>query len=73
MSRYTPRAIVLLMAREIDDSDPEVIEDDEYISEWEPAHSCDGGDPTCAACWVESYDAAVSRLAPVPDVEGSRP
>jgi len=62
MSRYAPRHIALLMAREIDPQDG-APEDDEYIVEWVPEHSCGGtGDPTCAGCWMHSYDAAVHRM-----------
>lgn len=61
MNRYAPRQIALLMAREIDPQES-APEDDEYIGEWVPEHSCGGvGDPTCAACWMNSYDAAVNR------------
>lgn len=57
--RPTPREIVLFMAREIDGKDAP--EDDEYIGEWIPEHSCGGaGDPTCAACWLHSYDGAAA-------------
>ncbi|QPZ39714.1 hypothetical protein [Paramicrobacterium chengjingii] len=61
MSRITPRKIVLLMAREIDPED--AIEDDEYIGDWVPEHRHPdwSGGPDCAACWVESYNAAVAR------------
>ena len=64
--RRTPREIVLLMAREIDalnaeESDPEA-EDDEYIHEWAPKHrhGPSFGGPDCAACWMQSYDQAIS-------------
>lgn len=65
MSRFwTPREIVLLMAREIDPQES-APEDDEYIGEWIPDHSCGGaGDPTCAACWVQSYDDSTSSTDP---------
>jgi hypothetical protein len=62
VARFTdPRAIVLLMAREIDPQ-PEAPEDEEYITEWVPDHTCGGhGDPGCAACWVQTYDDTVER------------
>jgi len=61
MSRFTPRHIALLMARAIDPQES-APEDDEYVGEWVPEHSCGGaGDPTCAACWMHDYDAAVDR------------
>jgi len=64
MSRFTPREVALLMAREIDPQD-DAPEDDEYIGEWVPDHSCGGvGDPTCAACWMHNYDDAVAREMP---------
>lgn len=61
MSRHTAREIVLLMAREIEPQEG-APEDDEYIGSWTPEHSCGGaGDPTCAACWMHSYDARTNR------------
>lgn len=67
MSRFwSPRDIVLLMAREIDPQESAPA-DDEYISEWVPEHSCDGnGDPGCAACWMQSYDARAGSSVPSP-------
>jgi hypothetical protein len=67
--QFTAREMALLMAREIDrqESAPD---DDEYIGDWVPGHSCGGaGDPTCAACWMHSYDRAAGVVAEEPEWE----
>ncbi|WP_350351898.1 hypothetical protein ABS642_00865 [Microbacterium sp. A8/3-1] len=67
--QFTLREVALLMAREIDHQES-APEDDEYIGDWAPTHSCGGaGDPTCAACWMHSYDRAAGAVAEEPEWE----